>query len=347
MPKEPWRESLDEPAAGGGGVRGVLGRVFGDGENPMRWGFPLYSAWGIRVRIHVFFVLYILAECIRALTPDHAGLLFVVPLLLALFGLVLLHEYGHCLACRRVGGEADEILMWPLGGLASCTPPHRWLAHFWTTAGGPLVNVALLLPLAGAAWWVTGDLGAVVFNPFNPGPVVGMISAGGNVEKFFRVLVWALHYSNMVLLAFNVLVPMYPMDGGRLLQAVLWRKMGYRDSMRVSCIVGLGAAGVLAVFSIVFEQLTLLAIGLLGGIVCYAELQRLKFEAAEDPGVFGASFEEDEEEAGPTRAEVKAREKAQAEAAEVDRILEKISRGGMESLSRKEKGILERASGKK
>lgn len=313
----------------------------------MRWGFPLYSAWGIRVRIHVFFVFYILAECIRALTPDHAGLLFVVPLLLALFGLVLLHEYGHCLACRRVGGEADEILMWPLGGLASCMPPHRWLAHFWTTAGGPLVNVVLLLPLAGVAWAVTGELGAVVFNPFDPGPAVGLITASGTALKIAKIFVWALHYSNMVLLAFNVLVPMYPMDGGRLLQALLWRKMGYRDSMRVSCVVGLAAAGLMAVFSVVFEELTLLAIALLGGIVCYSELQRLKFEAAEDPGVYGAAFEDEPVEAGPSRAEVKAREKAQAEAAEVDRILEKISREGMGSLSRKEKGILERASGKK
>lgn len=344
MPKEPWRESLDEPA---GGWRGILRRVFGDGENPLRWGFPLYSAFGIRVRVHVFFVFYVVAECIRALTPDHAGLMFVVPLLLALFGLVLLHEYGHCVACRKVGGEADEILMWPLGGLASCEPPHRWLAHFWTTAGGPLVNLVLLLPLAGLAWVVTGEFGAVVFNPFNPGPAVGMISAGGNAEKFLRILVWSLHYSNMVLLAFNVLVPMYPMDGGRLVQALLWRRMGYGDSMRVSCVVGLVAAGVLAVFSIVFEQLMLLAIGLLGGIVCYAELQRLKFEAAEEPAVFGASFEAEESDSGPTRAEMRERAKAEAEAAEVDRILEKISRAGIGSLNRKERGILERASGKK
>jgi len=350
MPREPWRESLeDSPGGGPGGWRGVLRRVFGDGENPMRWGFGLYSAWGIRVRVHVFFVFYILAELIRALTPDSAGMLFVVPILLALFGLVLLHEYGHCLACRRVGGEADEILMWPLGGLAMCVPPHRWRAHLFTTAGGPAVNAVLLLPLAGAAWLATGEMGAVVFNPFDPGPVLGLISAGGNAEKFAKIFVWGLHYANMVLLAFNVLVPMYPMDGGRLLQAVLWRSMGYRDSMRVSCVVGLVAAGLLAVFSIVFEELTLLAIALLGGIVCYTELQRLKFEAAEDPGVFAAAYdlETEDEPAGPTRAEIKAREKAEAEAAEVDRVLEKISQTGIESLTRKEKRVLERASGRK
>jgi Zn-dependent protease len=324
MTREPWRESLDEPT--GGSWRGVLRRVFGDGENPLRWGFPLYSAWGIRVRIHVFFVFYIVAECIRALTPDSAGLLFVVPILLALFGLVLLHEYGHCLACRRVGGEADEILMWPLGGLASCLPPHRWAAHFWTTAGGPLVNAVLLLPLAGLAWLATREMSAVVFNPFDPGPVVGLITAGSTVEKFFKIFLWALHYSNMVLLAFNVLVPMYPMDGGRLLQAVLWAKMGYRDSMRVACVVGLVAAGVLAVFSIVFEELTLLAIALLGGIVCYSELHRLKFEQGDEPGIYAAAYEQEVEDAGPSKAEIRAEEKARsAEAAEIDRILEKIS----------------------
>lgn len=342
MPSEPWRESLEEQSRGG--WRGVLRRIFGDGENPLAWGFPLYSAWGIRVRVHLLFVFYVLAELIRSVLPDQAGITYVLPLLAALFGLVLLHEYGHCLVCRRVGGEADEILMWPLGGLARCLPPHLWKAHFWTTAGGPLVNAILLVPLGALAFAVTGELGSVLFNPFDPMLTAGAISSSSNAIKMAKLFVWSLHYANMLLLAFNLLVPMYPMDAGRLLQAVLWAKLGFRESMRIAAITGVAVAGLLAVVSITFDGMQrLLAIALFGGLVCYMELRRLKFEALEDPGIFAADTDAQEDD-GPSRAERKRLEKENAHNAEIDRILEKISTSGLESLTRKEKRALERAS---
>ncbi len=340
MPKEPWKESLDDNQSG---WRGVLRRVFGDGENPLAWGVTLYSAWGIRVRIHLLFVFYILAELIRSLLPDQPGLIYIAPLLIALFGLVLLHEYGHCLVCRAVGGEADEILMWPLGGLASCIPPHRWRAHFWTAAGGPLVNAVLLVPLALAAYAVTGSVAAVVFNPFNPMLTAGLISATSNTVLVLKLFVWSLHYANLLLLAFNLIVPMYPMDAGRLLQAGLWAKVGYRESMQISAIVGLAVAGLLAVIAITFDGMQrLLAVALLGGLVCYMELRRLKFEMGED--AFTISYDDDAEDEAPSRAEQRRRERLEAEKAEIDRILAKISATGMKSLTRKEKRTLERAS---
>src|SRR5437879_5641328 len=65
---------------------------------------------------------------------------------LALFGIVLMHEFGHALACRSVGGQADRIILWPLGGIAYVKPPPRPGAVLWSIAAGPLVNV-LLVPL--------------------------------------------------------------------------------------------------------------------------------------------------------------------------------------------------------
>ena len=67
---------------------------------------------------------------------------------LALFVIVLLHEFGHALACRQVGGTADRIMLWPLGGVAFVNPPQRPGATLWSLAAGPLVNVALL-PILG------------------------------------------------------------------------------------------------------------------------------------------------------------------------------------------------------
>src|SRR6202044_4186980 len=62
---------------------------------------------------------------------------------LALFMIVTLHEFGHALACRQVGGRADRIVLWPLGGVAYVNPPPRPGATLWAIAAGPLVNVAL------------------------------------------------------------------------------------------------------------------------------------------------------------------------------------------------------------
>lgn len=342
MSTERWRESLDD----GKGWRAVVRRIFGGSENPLRWGFPLYSAWGILVRIHLVFPIFIGARLIQAIVPSGPGLVYVAPVMVAMLVLVLLHEYGHCIACRRVGGEADEILMWPLGGIAWCSPPHRWDAALWTTVGGPMVNLVLLVPLGLATWLVCGDIGAAVFNPFAPGMAAGLVVASGDLEKVAKLTLWAFHYVNFVLLAFNVLLPMYPMDGGRIVHALLWRKIGHREATRVSALVGLVAACVMAVFAIVFSEMLLLGVAVFGGIVCYGELQRLRFESDGDDSVFAASLamsDEDEKPVAPDRA---ARKDARAAATqdEIDRILEKISRSGMGSLTRKERKALERAS---
>ena len=66
---------------------------------------------------------------------------------LTLFLIVLLHEFGHSLACRQVGGTADKIMLWPLGGVAYIAPPQRPGAVLWSIAAGPLVNVVLLFML--------------------------------------------------------------------------------------------------------------------------------------------------------------------------------------------------------
>src|SRR5438128_11539216 len=71
-----------------------------------------------------------------------------------LFGIVLLHEFGHALACRQVGGVANRIVLWPLGGVAYVDPPPRPGATLWSIAAGPLVNVVLFFVLT-----LTGMLG--------------------------------------------------------------------------------------------------------------------------------------------------------------------------------------------
>src|SRR5207237_7029453 len=77
---------------------------------------------------------------------------------LSLFGIVLMHECGHALACRQVGGRADQIVLWPLGGVAYVDPPPRPGATLWSIAAGPLLTV-VLMPLLLIALFAAQKLG--------------------------------------------------------------------------------------------------------------------------------------------------------------------------------------------
>jgi Zn-dependent protease len=118
-------------------------------RDPLSWSIPLFRAFGIQVRLHLLYIVITLGLILRqaARDPDH-WVEFALIWVVLLFVIVLLHEFGHCFAARREGGEASEILMWPLGGLAYCEVPHTARANFNTAAGGPLVNVLICLVCA-------------------------------------------------------------------------------------------------------------------------------------------------------------------------------------------------------
>ena len=125
---------------------------------------------------------------------------------LALFGIVMLHEFGHALACRQVGGIANQIVLWPLGGVAYVNPPPRAGATLWSIAAGPLVNVVFIPVLY----------------------TIGMLSRSlgdGQTLQDVRVLVHSVWIINLVLLGFNLL-PVYPLDGGQIFRSLLWFMLG-------------------------------------------------------------------------------------------------------------------------
>ncbi|MBN8644518.1 MAG: hypothetical protein J0L61_04660 [Planctomycetes bacterium] len=326
----------------GGGRAGFWRRLLENPENPLGWSLRLFAAAGIVVRVHLFTVVYMAGQMLWSIPTDHGGILFVAPAMLALFVVVLAHEFGHCIACRRAGGEADRIVMLPWGGLALTRPPNRWDAHLKTTVGGPLVNV-MLLPFTAAALWLVGLREAILFNPLAPLSELAALPAGSTLATFGRVCVFWLHVVNVIVLGFNVLLPMLPFDGGRIVQAVLWRSLGYARSMTISVYVGFAGAMVLGVVALVADRSMLVLIAVFGAFSCYSELRRLRGEADLVTGSFPLPVEEDAPPVlpkGPTRAETD----AQREAEEVDRILAKIAASGKDSLSRGERKTLERAT---
>lgn len=146
---------------------------------------------------------------------------------LALFGIVLLHEFGHALACRQVGGRANQIVLWPLGGVAYVDPPPRPGTTLWSIAAGPLVNVALL-PVFWVLWALAGAWGWRYSLP----------NAYEWVKTIFVI--------NLVLLIFNLL-PVYPLDGGQILRSLLWFVIGRARSLLLASAIGIvGVAGLIS-----------------------------------------------------------------------------------------------------
>jgi Zn-dependent protease len=103
----------------------------------------LFRILGINVFLHWSWFLVAIYE-IQSRATRYASVFWNVLEYLALFLIVLLHEFGHALACRKVGGQANQIVLWPLGGIAYVSPPQRPGAMLWSIAAGPLVNVAFL-----------------------------------------------------------------------------------------------------------------------------------------------------------------------------------------------------------
>lgn len=340
MSRDRWGKADASSGHRGGGWTSFR-RALGDADNPMSWGFPLYTLAGIRVRVHLFFVVYVVIEMLRAAAQGPALAWMTGSTLGTLFLIVLLHEYGHCIACRWVGGEADHILLWPLGGLASCRPPHDWNSDFITTAGGPLVNLVLVPILGGLVYLLVGNWHAVVFDPFHPFASGGqwVLGAGAPVR-----ILWTAHYTNLVLLGFNVLVPMLPMDGGRLVQALLWRRLGYHRASAITAGIGLVAAACLGILGMVMNEALLLGIAIFGGFTCYALRQRLRIEG---PYAWMDQDFAEPVHRGPTKAELKRRRREEEHFRRVEQILEKISREGMGSLTRAEKRTLQRETERK
>lgn len=147
---------------------------------------------------------------------------------LALFFIVLLHEFGHALACRQTGGVADRIVLWPLGGIAFVNPPPRPGAYLWSIAAGPLVN-AVLFPILMFLMFVAQPL-----RMSNP--------------DMYRFIV-SLSLMNAGLLIFNLL-PVYPLDGGQIVRALLWYRLGRIRSLKIASVIGFAGAIAFAVVAI-------------------------------------------------------------------------------------------------
>lgn len=266
-------------------------------QGPMSWSIPFTRIAGILVRIHILFIIFMVAQIGNNAKLGGSFALEMFILQIMLFAIVLMHELGHCFAARSVGGSAEEILLWPLGGLAMVSHPHNPWASFVTTAGGPAVNLVLYL--------VTGIVILLMgyWPPFNPlwnpwGPVSQL---GGGATDVFQLpwyTVWLLRffYLNWFLFWFNVLCIGFPLDGGRLMQAALWPRFGYYTATKIACYCGFGVSVLLSLYAFIFlgkdhyeAVITTFMLAIFVFVSCQVELQRIEAGVMEDE-TFGYDF---------------------------------------------------------
>ena len=193
----------------------------------------LFQLAGIEVYLHWSWFLVAYYE-INQRAGRYSSPVWNVLEYLALFAIVLLHEFGHSLACRQVGGRADRIVLWPLGGVAFVQPPERPGATLWSIAAGPLVNVILIPVLL--------LLGVLM-------RVSGAIEAAPDAFRLLRTVA----FINVGLLIFNLL-PVYPLDGGQILRSLLWFVLGRAWSLTVVTILGFVGVAALVLLALATQS---------------------------------------------------------------------------------------------
>lgn len=201
----------------------------------------LFKVFGISVSLHWSWFLIAFYEISSRRTEYHA-ITYLIFEYLTLFAIVLLHEFGHALACRSVGGKADTIMLWPLGGVAFVSPPPRPGPWLWSIVGGPLVNV-LLLPVFYFAARTQADL---------PMDAVHYLDS--------------VKYINIALLVFNIL-PIYPLDGGKILQSLLWFIVGRGRSQLIASAIGILGAVAFGAYGLYTQSYFLVAVAVFMGML--------------------------------------------------------------------------------
>ncbi len=207
------------------------------------WSLRIGRPFGIPVRVHVTFPLMLVWYALNA-ERKGGNAAVAVAYILMIFGLVVLHELGHAGMGRAFGVRTREIVLYPIGGVARLDRLPTGIAELLIALAGPAVHV-LLAPVLFASVIVSGA-------PFFP--LSDVLATG-------RDLAPLLFWSNLFLCVFN-LIPAFPMDGGRVLRALLSLLMPIEGATRIATFVGQTIAITMGVFAAVTGQWLLIVIAM-------------------------------------------------------------------------------------
>jgi Zn-dependent protease len=208
----------------------------------MRWSLKLARLAGIDVYIHfTFFLLLTWVAFIYWRQNESVGAAVLgVAFILAIFACVVLHELGHALTARKYGIKTKDIILLPIGGVARLERmPDRPIQELWVALAGPAVNVVIAAALA-AYLYVASSLASA--NQIT-------VSTAPFIERLMGV--------NIFLVLFNM-IPAFPMDGGRVLRALLATRLPYTRATRISASLGQGIAVLFGILGLFYNPMLLL-----------------------------------------------------------------------------------------
>lgn len=215
----------------------------------MNWNLGKFA--GIPINVHWSF--WLLPLLVLLSTPPTAGAVtFRLALLFLIFGCVVLHELGHAMMARLFGVRTHDITLYPIGGIARLERmPRGSLAESAIALAGPAVNVVIAAGL-----------------------VVLQVTVGWMLGDFSSLIVQTLIYANVALVLFNLL-PVFPMDGGRVLRAVLSRFVPFVQATTIAARIGQAFALLLGLAGIYFGG-TLILVAVFVFFAAQAELMMVR-----------------------------------------------------------------------
>lgn len=326
-------------------------------DNPLYWSFSLGTWLSTDVRLSWYMPLFWLVFIIK-FGPVYGSVISAI-----LFVTVLVHEFGHVFGARWTGGQADEILLWPLGGLAFVQPARSLRSQVITTAAGPLADLLICLItlpfVLSPPAYVQG-----VWNPF----VLPIASEdlGKNLIADLAIITFSLNWMTLIL----NLIPAHPLDGGQMLKSILNHHMGVLPGSELASKVGVVSGVLLSIVGVFFlsrEMIWLAGLGMFLVVMAVEELRRVQMSELTDESEFGYDFSQgytslersmpvtqeprpslwkrwkQQREDERRRKEVAQEQEAEAQ---LDAILAKLHEQGMSALTANEKRILDRASAK-
>jgi len=314
-------------------------------STPFFLSFPLGTWFQTQVRVSLLF-LFVLIYCLLGHPPAVGATIFGL-----LFLSVLAHEFGHIFAARWSGGEGEDILMWPLGGLAYVRPANNTASELLTHGAGPLTNAVLcgasLGGLASFAQPIPGDIFSLLTLP--------AVEWQSSIGRDVLILAASINFK---LLCVNLL-PALPLDGGQMTYAIARTQGDAADMrqfvLRLGMVVSIG----LVLFGWLVNDMTPIVLAFFVVVINMQEHFILALTDQWSDGFAGAEFGSslrDEDEApkpgviarwkmrrAKERQEREAEERVQTER-KVDELLAKVHSEGMNSLTDAEKRFLTRAS---
>jgi stage IV sporulation protein FB len=226
------------------------------------WSFPIGRLFGIQLRVHATFFLllaWVGADAWMAGGAGAAG--FRIVEILLLFVCVVAHEFGHALTARRFGIATRDVTLLPIGGLARLERmPRKPWQEVAVALAGPAVNVVIF----GLAVLV------LIAMPAPSGPLLGTTN--------FADLPYEIAALNLVLAVFNLL-PAFPMDGGRVLRALLSIRMRRETATRTAAATGQVLAAAMALYGFVSGNPVLVLIGVFIFFAARAETRMVAMQA--------------------------------------------------------------------